>query len=367
MKIPFVDISRQLKDVFPEINKKWHEIVQNSRFVGSKYVEEFEGNFADYLGVKYCIAVNSGTSALYLSLMSLGVGRGDEVILPVNTFIATAEAVSLLGAKPVFVDINEKTYNIDIEKIEDVISNKTKAILPVHIYGQSSQMDDILKIAKKYNLFVIEDACQSHGAEYKNKKTGSIGDLATFSFYPGKNLGAFGEGGAVVTNNEELAEKIKMLRNHGSKEKYYHNMVGGNFRMSEIQGAVLSTKLVYLDKWNNMRIKTAEIYNNALKNIVITPYKASYNKHVYHLYVIRVKNRNKVREYLKQRGIESGIHYPLPLHLQKAYSFLNLKPGNFPIAEKVAKEILSLPIFPYITEKEVNFVIENLKQYINKI
>ncbi|WP_456374733.1 DegT/DnrJ/EryC1/StrS family aminotransferase [Methanocaldococcus sp.] len=362
MKIPFVDLSRQLKDIFPEIEEKWHEIVHNSRFVGSKYVKEFEDKFANYLDVKHCIAVNSGTSALYLSLMALGVGRGDEVILPVNTFIATAEAVSLLGAKPVFVDIDKKTYNIDVKKIEKAITDKTKVIIPVHLYGQCSNMDEILEIAEKYNLYIVEDACQAHGAEYKGKKAGSLGDLAAFSFYPGKNLGAFGEGGAVVTNCDELAEKIRMLRNHGSKVKYYHEMIGGNFRMDEIQGAVLSTKLKFLDTWNNMRRKAAKIYNELLEDVVITPYEVPYNKHVYHLYVIRVDNRDKIKEYLQKHGIETGIHYPIPLHLQSAYKFLNIPKGSFPVAEKVADEILSLPMFPYIIEEEILYVAERLKE-----
>jgi len=365
MKIPFVDLSKLLKDIFPEIEQKWQEIVHNSRFVGSKYVKEFEDKFANYLGLKHCIAVNSGTSALYLSLMALKVERGDEVILPVNTFIATAEAVSLLGAKPVFIDIDEKTYNIDVEKIEKVITTKTKAIIPVHLYGQCSNMDEILENAEKHNLYVVEDACQAHGAEYKGEKAGSLGDLAAFSFYPGKNLGAFGEGGAVVTNDDEIAEKIRMLRDHGSKVKYYHDMLGGNFRMDEIQGAVLSTKIDFLDKWNKLRRKAANFYNELLSEIdnIIIPYEDKDNKHAYHLYVIKVNHRNKLREYLHKCGIETGIHYPIPLHLQKAYQDLGYKKGDFPIAEQNSKEILSLPMFPGLSQEEITYIARQIKNY----
>ena len=365
-EVPFVDLSRILKDILPEVEEKIHDIIFSSNFVCGKYVKEFEEKFAKYLGVKHCIAVNSGTSALYLALMALGVKKGDEVILPVNTFIATAEAVSLLGAKPVFVDVDEKTYNIDVEKVKEAITDKTKIIIPVHLYGQCCDMDEINEIAEKHGLYVLEDACQAHGAEYKGRKAGSLGDIAAFSFYPSKNLGAFGEGGAVATNNSELAEKIRMLRDHGSKEKYYHEIIGGNFRMDEIQGAVLSTKLKFLDKWNNMRREAAKLYNELLDGVVITPYEAPYNKHVYHLYVIRVKNRDKVREYLHSKGVHTGIHYPVPIHLQKAYSFMNLSKGAFPIAERVVNEILSLPMFPYITEEEIYYVVERLKEGVKK-
>jgi len=363
-KIPFVDLNRILDDILPEIREKFKEIISNSRFIGSKYVKEFEEKFAEYLEVKHCIAVNSGTSALYLALKSINVEPGDEVIIPVNTFIATAEAVSLLGAKPVFVDIDEKTYNVDTTKIEKAITKKTKAIIPVHLYGQCADMDEVNQIAKKYKLWVIEDACQAHGAEYKNKKAGSLGNIAAFSFYPAKNLGAWGEGGAVVTNNNKVAEKIRLFRDHGSRQKYYHEIIGGNFRMEEIQGAVLSTKIKFLDKWNEIRRNAAKIYNELLKSSeIITPYEASCNKHVYHLYIIRVKNRDKVREFLAQNGIGTGIHYPMPLHFQKAYKFLNISKGSFPVVERVADEILSLPMFPYIKKREVEYTVRVLKRY----
>lgn len=366
-KVSFVDLSRMLRDILPEIEEKIFEIIFSSRFVGSKYVKKFEEKFSNYLGVKHCIAVNSGTSAIYLALMALGIKEGDEVILPVNTFIATAEAVSLLGAKPVFVDIDERTYNINVEKAKKVITNKTKVIIPVHLYGQCCNMGEILEIAEKYDLYVVEDAAQAHGAEYKGKKAGSFGDLACFSFYPAKNLGTFGEGGAVVTNRKDLDERIRMLRDHGSKKKYYHEIIGGNFRMEEIQGVVLATKIKFLDKWNETRRRAAKLYNELLRNVnVAIPYEAPYNKHVYHLYVIRMKNRDKVRDYLQKNGVETGIHYPIPIHLQKAYSFMNISKGSFPIAERVSEEILSLPIFPYIREEEVKYVVEKIKEGVSR-
>ena len=366
-KIPFVDLNRILKDILPEIKNKIKEIVSNSRFIGSKYVKEFEESFAEYLKVKHCITVNSGTSALYLALKSIDIKPEDEVIIPVNTFIATAEAVSLLGAKSVFVDINEKVYNIDTTKIENAITKRTKAIIPVHLYGQCADMDEINKIAKKYKLWVIEDACQAHGAEYKSKKVGSFGDVAAFSFYPAKNLGAFGEGGAITTSNNEIAEKIKLLRDHGSKQKYYHEIIGGNFRMEEIQGAVLSTKIKFLDKWNETRRNAAKLYNESLKDSeIIAPYETSYNKHVYHLYIVRVKKRGNLQRFLLENGVATGIHYPIPIHLQKAYKDLNYKRGNFPVAEKVTEEILSLPMYPGLSEKEIKFVVGKIKDFYSR-
>ncbi len=363
-RIPFLDLPSQVLKIYSEVENKWDDILVNAGFICGKYVKEFEEKFANYLGAKFCIGVNSGTSALIVALMAIGLKPGNEVIIPVNTFIATAEAVSILGGKPVFVDIHPEYYTIDVTQIENKITERTKAIIPVHLYGQCADMDPIMEIARKYDLWVIEDACQAHGAEYKGKKAGTIGHIGCFSFYPSKNLGAWGEAGAVVTNDEELAEKIKKIRNHGSRMKYYHEVVGGNFRMSEIQGAVLSTKIKFLDEWNDMRRRATKLYNkllNKIENIAI-PYEAPYNKHVYHLYVIRVNNRDKIKEYLQKHGIETGIHYPIPLHLQKAYKALGVNEGCYPVAEKVADEILSLPIFPYIKEEEIDYVVEKLKK-----
>jgi len=267
--------------------------------------------------------VSLGTSALYLIFKALGIREGNEVIIPVNTFIATAEVISLNGAKPVFVDIDEKTYNIDSKLIENCITPNTKAIIPVHLYGQPAEMDDILKIAKKYNLYVIEDACQAHLTEYKGRKVGTFGIASAFSFYSAKNLGAYGEGGAIVTSDDELAEKIRMLRDHGSKQKYYHEIIGENFRMSALQAAILSVKLKHLKEWTERRRSIAYLYNQLLSEVdgIITPYELLYVKHVYHLYVVRIlnKSRDEVRKKLLEMGIQTGIHYPIPLHLQKAY------------------------------------------------
>ncbi|MCD6572916.1 MAG: DegT/DnrJ/EryC1/StrS family aminotransferase [Thermoplasmata archaeon] len=366
--IKFVDLQRQYHSIKSEIDKVVKDVLESSSFVLGPFTEEFEKSFAKLHNAKYCITVSSGTSALYLILKALKIGRGDKVIVPVNTFIATVEAVSLNGAKPVFVDIDEKTYNIGPELVENYITTKTKAIIPVHLYGQPAEMDNLIKIAKKYNLYLVEDACQAHMAQYKGKKVGTFGIAAAFSFYPSKNLGAYGEGGAIITNNYELAEKIRMLRDHGSKQKYYHEIIGGNFRMSALQAAILNVKLKHLEKWTEKRREIAHFYNLLLSRSSsnVTPYELSYVKHVYHLYVIRIlnKDRDKIRQKLYERGIETAIHYPLPLHLQKVYRFLGLKEGQFPIAEKYAKQILSLPIYPELKEKEIEFIAEKLKKIL---
>jgi dTDP-4-amino-4,6-dideoxygalactose transaminase len=366
MQVPFIDLKRQYDPIKKDINERYSVILGSQNFIQGANVQEFEKRFARYCGSKYCVAVNSGTSALYLALMANGIGYKDEVITVPNSFIATAEAISLCGGVPVFVDIDEKTYNIDVDKIETAITDKTKAIIPVHLYGQCADMDSINEIAERYDIKVIEDACQAHGAEYKAKKTGSLGHIAAFSFYPSKNLGAFGEGGAVITNNDDLAEKITLLRDHGSREKYLHSIIGGNFRMEETQGMVLSIKLRFLDKWNDMRRNAARIYDELLTNLdVITPYETPYCKHVYHLYVVRVKNREGVIGHLTKQGIGTGIHYPIPIHLQEAYRFMGLKTGSFPNAETVANEILSLPMFPYIREDEIEYVAKEIEEGVS--
>ena len=361
--IKFVDLQRQYHSIKSEIDKVVKDVLESSSFVLGPFTEEFEKSFAKLHNVKYCITVSSGTSALYLILKALKIGEGNEVIVPVNTFMATAEAVSLNGAKPIFVDIDEKTYNIDPELIENYITTKTRAIIPVHLYGQPAEMDNVLKIAKRHNLYVIEDACQAHLAEYKGKKVGTFGIAAAFSFYPSKNLGAYGEGGAIITNNYELAEKIRMLRDHGSKQKYYHEIIGGNFRMSALQAAILSVKLKHIKKWTEKRRSIAYLYNQLLSEVdsIITPYELPYVKHVYHLYVVRLdKKRDEIRKKLLDMNIQTGIHYPMPLHLQKAYQSLGYKEWIFPVAEKCAKQILSLPIYPELKEKEVELIISRL-------
>ncbi len=365
MDINFVDLKRQYSDIKDEIDDAIQRVLDNTSFILGKEVEEFEKEFAEYCGVKYCAGIDSGTSALSLALRSLGIGRGDEVITVPNTFIATTLAISSIGASVKFVDINPDTYNIDAAKLEDAISDKTKAIMPVHLFGQPVDMDKILKVAKKHNLRVVEDACQAHGAEYKGKKVGSMGDVACFSFYPGKNLGAYGDGGALMTNDEELRDKVIALRNYGSKIKYYHPIKGFNNRLDAIQAAVLRVKLKHLDKWNEKRRKNAQLYNELLGNDdVKVPIEENGNKHIYHLYVIRAKQRDKLAEFLNGRGISTGIHYPVPIHLQRAYEELKLGKGSFPITEKYAGEILSLPMFAELEDEEIKYITDAIKSYL---
>ncbi len=363
MNVPFLDLKAQYNSIKAEIDGAIKEIVDSCAFVLGKSVEDFEKNFAKFCNTKYAVGVNSGTAALHLALLSLGIKQGDEVITTPNTFIATAEAISHCGAKPVFCDIDEDTYNIDPDLIEEKITENTKAIIPVHLYGNPCDMDKINAIAKKHNLFVVEDSCQAHEAEYKGKKTGSLSNIAAFSFYPGKNLGAYGEGGMVVTNNEELASKCRLYRAHGEYPKNTHQVIGYNYRMEGMQGAVLNVKLKYLTQWNEARRKKAEIYSRLLKDIVITPEIGEDNKSVFHLYVVRHKNRDELREFLQKRDIATGIHYLKPIHLQKAYSHLRYKEGDFPVAEKVMKEILSLPIYPELTNERIEYVCDAIKEF----
>ena len=365
-KIPFLDLKRQNSLVHDEITEKLQHIFESSGFICGKYVKEFEKAFAEYLHVNYCICVDSGTSALITALMAEGIGPGDEVLVPVNTFIATAEAVSILGATPVFIDIDPSTYLIETGKIEEKITEHTRAIIPVHLYGQCADMDEITKTAKKHGIHVIEDACQAHGAEYKGKKSGSMGDVGCFSFYPGKNLGAWGEGGAIVTDNERLADKIYKIRNHGGQKKYQHEMIGGNFRMEEIQGAVLGTKLKFLEKWNRKRRKAGELYFEALKKLaeeekIVLPNVNAYNKHVFHLFVLQVnKDRKEVIDCFNKNQVEYGIHYPEPLHLTRAFACLGYKKGDFPVSERLQRHIISLPMGEHLSDNDIFYISEVL-------
>ena len=367
-RIPFFNLKRQTSKIQKQIGKKFKKILKSCQFVCGREVEKFEQKFANYIGTKYCICVNNGTTALFLSLLANNIKEGDEVIVPVNTFIATAQAVSLTGAKPVFVDIDEKNYLINLKEIEEKITKKTKAIIPVHLYGQNLygqtvNMEKLKKIAKKFNLLIIEDAAQAHGAEFKGKKAGSFGICGCFSFYPTKNLGCFGEGGAITTNQKNLAEKIKKLRNHGRENfNSLPELIGGNFRMPEIQAAILSLKLKFLEKWNFLRRKKAFFYKKLLKdlekqNLIKLPEEDPENLHVYHLFVIRAKKRDALKKFLEKRGIDTKIHYPYLLHQVPPYSHI-YKIFRFPIAEKISREILSLPFFPEITFKEIKFVSE---------
>jgi dTDP-4-amino-4,6-dideoxygalactose transaminase len=368
MKVPFLDLKAQYESIRDEITVAMQQVLDNTAFAGGPFVEKFEKDFATFCNCEFAIGVGSGTTALWLTLLGLGIGHGDEVITVPNTFIATAEAISFSGAKPVFVDIDEQTYTIDPEQIEDVITSRTKAIIPVHLYGQMADMDRILQIARAHDLFVVEDACQAHGAEYKGHKAGSMGDAGCFSFYPGKNLGAYGEAGAIVTNNAELAEKMRMLRDHGQARKYHHSMIGWNARMDGLQGAVLSVKLKHLSAWNDARRRNAELYDELLSDVqnVNTSEEADYAKHIYHIYAIRTQNRDAFMNTLAEKNIYCGIHYPIPIHLQQAYQLLGNGAGSFPTAEKFAKELVSLPMFPELSEEQIRFVANEIKYFITQ-
>lgn len=366
MKVPFLDLKVQYESIRDEIAIALQEVLDNTAFAGGPFVEKFEKEFASFCQCEFAIGVSSGTAALWLTLLGLGIGAGDEVITVPNTFIATTEAISFSGAKPVFVDIDEQTYNINPELLEGAITPRTKAIIPVHLYGQTADMDHIMEIARAHGLFVIEDACQAHGAEYKGRRAGSIGNAGCFSFYPGKNLGAYGEAGAVVTNNAELAEKIRMFRDHGQAKKYYHSIIGWNARMDGFQGAVLSVKLKHLPAWNQARRKNAQLYNDFLADVddVIAPIEADYARHVYHIYAIRTQNRDALIRALTEKEIHCCIHYPIPIHLQDAYKFLGHKKGSFPVAEKCAEELVSLPMFPEMRREHIEAVIKEISKII---
>lgn len=361
--VPFVDLSRSLAPIRNELDSAISKVIDESSFTLSEEVTLFEQEFAAYCGTKFGIGVSSGTDALHLALRAMGVGPGDEVITVPNTFIATAEAISMCGAKPVFVDIDDYTYNMDADQLRKVITANTKAVIPVHLYGQPTDMDEINAICREYGIKVIEDACQAHGAEYKGKKAGSLADAACFSFYPSKNLGAFGDGGMVVTNNEELAENILQLRNHGQTGKNKHSKIGYCSRLDGLQAAALRIKLKELDSWNEQRIAAANHYEDSLKGSTAkTPVNAENSKHIYHLYVIRVQDRDELQARLARHGIDTGTHYPIPIHLQLAYAHLSYGIGSFPIAEKAANEILSLPMFPGITRAEIDEVARVIKR-----
>jgi len=365
MNVPFLDLKAQYKGIKDEIHTAINEVIENTAFAGGPFVAKFEQEFAKFCNSKHAIGVGNGTDALWLSLIALEIGQGDEVITVPNTFIATAEAISLAGATPVFVDVEDKTSNMNPALIEAAITQKTKAIMPVHLFGQTADMDPILAVAKKHGLYVVEDACQAHGAEYKGKKAGSMGNTGCFSFYPGKNLGAYGEGGAVLTNDDTLSAKMRMFRDHGQAKKYYHAIIGWNARLDGIQGAVLSVKLKYLPTWNDSRRKHGQEYTKQLSSVkqIIVPQEADYAKHIYHIYAIRVKDRDKLMAYLGGKGISCGIHYPVPVHLQEAYSFLKKGEDSYPVAEKCASQYLSLPMFAELTDEQVAYVVEQIKGY----
>jgi dTDP-4-amino-4,6-dideoxygalactose transaminase len=359
MRVPFVDLSIQHNAIMNEINCAIHGVIEKNSYIGGKVVSNFEEKFFKYCGVEYGMGCGSGTAALHLALLACDVKPGDEVITTPHTFIATAEAISHCGAKPVFVDIDERTYNINPLGIEEAITNKTKAIIPVHLYGQCADMDPIVEIASKYRLKVIEDASQAHGAAYKGNKAGSRGDCACFSFYPGKNLGAFGDAGIVVTNNKIMVDQMRKLADHGRQTKYEHDIIGYNYRLDAIQAAILNVKLKYLNETTQQRKAIAGLYKNGLRECsdIILPFEQEIDAHVYHLFVIRSKQRDKLKQYLAENMVNTGVHFPIPLHLQKAYEYLGCGLGSFPITEQVSQEVLSLPMFPGLEDEKIERVI----------
>ncbi len=367
--IPFVDLKTQYKNIKNDIDNAIAEVISKSAFIGGPFVDSFEKKFAKFCNVKHCIGVGNGTDAIFIALKTLNIGPGDEVITAANSFIATSEAITMTGARVIFVDINPQTYNIDVNKIEKEITPKTRAIIPVHLFGQPADMDPILELANKYDLKIIEDAAQAHGAVYKGRQIGSIGDVGCFSFYPGKNLGAYGDAGALITNNNELALKARMLANHGRADKYNHEIEGVNSRLDGLQAAILEVKLRHLPNWTDLRRKNAYSYNNHLKDTdLLTPVEINNVKSVYHIYVIRVKNstRQRLQEHLKSKGISSGIHYPIALPNLKAYSYMNYSENDFPEATSASQEILSLPMYPELKEDQIQYIAQTIRKFYNE-
>ncbi len=367
-KIPILDLKKQIAPIRQELDSAIKHVIDNTNFILGQEVQDFENEVAKYCNVKYAIGVSNGTDAIKLSLLALGIKHGDGVLCPAFTFYATAGAIASVGAVPVFVDIDPLTYNISPLEIERVLKKrkKIKAIIPVHLYGQSADMDKILEISRKYRLKVIEDAAQAFGAEYRGKKAGTMGDCGAVSFFPGKNLGAFGDAGMVLTNNKIIVDKIRLMRNQGNKEKYYHLVIGHNHRMDTLQAAVLKIKLKYLDSWNKKRQANAQYFNQGLVGLGLkTPFVPEHNVHIYHQYVLRL-NRSSAEliEYLRGKGIDSRVYYPLPLHLQKCFKYLGYKRGDFPESEKAAKETLAIPVYPDLRKDEMDYIISSIREFM---
>lgn len=357
LSVPFVDLKAQYQSIKQDVDAAIARVIERTTFILGPEVKAFEAAFADHHGAKFCVAVNNGTAAIQLALQAGGVGSGDEVIIPGFTFFATGEAASVLGATPVFVDIDPVSYTIDPAGIEKAITSRTKAIIPVHLYGQPADLDPIFAIAERHKLMVVEDAAQAHGAEYKGRRVAGLGQAGCFSFYPSKNLGAYGEGGAVVTNDEGLARQLRLLRDHGSSSKYAHELVGYNCRMEEIQAAVLNVKLPHLDNWNNLRRQHAAYYGDILRETpLVLPTEMPYSRHVYHVYAIQSDRRDELQSELTNAGIQTGIHYPIPIHLQEAYASLGYKAGDLPVTERLCERVLSLPMFPELTEEQMQSI-----------
>jgi dTDP-4-amino-4,6-dideoxygalactose transaminase len=355
--IPFVDLKAQYNSIKDEIDTAVIKVLESTQFVLGDEVQTLEQEFSAYCEAQHSVAVNTGTSALHLALLAAGIGPGDEVITVPFTFVATVAAIDYTGAKAVFVDVDPVSYTIDVNQIEQAITDSTKAILPVHLYGQPADMDPILDIARRHNLVVIEDAAQAHGAEYKGRRVGSLGDMGCFSFYPGKNLGAYGEGGMLVTNNPDYERRARMLRDWGQERRYHHVLKGYNYRMDGIQGAILRVKLRYIEQWTEARIHHAGQYSSLLTDADLkTPVVMPYSRHVFHIYAVRVQNREALQAALKEEGVSTGIHYPIPVHMQTAFADLGYQAGDFPVAERVANEVLSLPMYPELSEEQVKTV-----------
>jgi len=366
MAIPLVDLKAQYESIKDEINNSIQEVLESQRFILGPKVEELEEKIANYCNAQYGIGVASGSDALLLALMAIDVGYGDEVITTPFTFFATAGSISRLGAKPVFVDIDPKTYNIDPNLIEEKITKKTKAIIPVHLYGQCADMDPIIDIAKRHNLYIIEDAAQAIGSKYKDRKAGSMVHIGCLSFFPTKNLGGYGDGGMVLTDDPVLADKLAILRAHGSKPKYYHSVIGVNSRLDAIQAAILLAKLKHLDKWNEGRRQNAFMYDSLFKDMaLVTPYADQFNYHIYNQYVIMLDDRDGLRDAMKESSIGTEIYYPVPLHLQECYSDLGYKKGDLPCSEEASDKTLALPIYPELTQSQQEQVVKTIKDFLN--
>lgn len=364
MAIPLVNLRKQYAPLKDEILSGIAQVFEGMMLFLGENVQALEKEFAQFCGASYGVGVSDGTAALQILLRAMDIGPGDEVITVSHTFIATVEAILLVGAKPVFVDIDPVTYLMDVSQVEAMITPNTKAILPVHLYGQMVDMDPLLRLATKYKLRIIEDACQAHGAEYHGRKAGSIGDAAAFSFYYSKNLGAYGEGGFITTNDPELYRRVRMIRDHGSERRYYHDLVGMNARLDEIQAVVLRAKLPHLTEWNHLRRAHASLYDQLLRDFqAITPVERAGNTHIYHLYVIRISRRDELQAWLKEHNIFTGIHYPIPNHLQPSMRFLGYKPGDIPVTEQIVPEIISLPMFAELTDEEIKAVVDSIKAF----
>lgn len=363
MKVPILDLDAQYKPIKKEIFAAFEEVFMTKRFVGGPKIDELENQIAEYCHCEYATGVSSGTDALIISLMALNIGKGDEVITTPFTFFATAGSIHRVGAKPVFVDIDPKTYNIDAKLIEEKITDKTKAIIPVHLFGQIADMDEINEIANKFDLAVVEDAAQAIGSEYKGKRSGSLGDVGCFSFFPSKNLGCLGDGGMVTTNDPTIAEKLTILRNHGSKPKYHHHIIGGNFRLDAMQAAFLLKKLPFLDKWHKKRQDNAKFYQEELDDFLTVPYVKDHNQMIYNQYTLRTEKRDELKDELDKVNIGNAIYYPIPLHLQECFEFLGYTEGDFPEAEQAAKQVLSIPIFSELSVDQKKYIVEKIQTF----